>query len=121
MSLEALLNHRCNIYHIVEMMSSPGYGLPGSPSHSYPEEPDITDQICHFGVHGSSFSINQTRPINIEDERTKLTLPLDTDVRLNDLIEDVSSGEKFIAERPVNIRDHHLFVYIKKLGVERQL
>ena len=41
MSLERLLNHTCDIYHAQESAASPGYGLPASPTFSYPEEPDI--------------------------------------------------------------------------------
>ena len=40
MSLENLLDHTCDIYHIREEQQSPGYGLPVSPSFDYPEEPD---------------------------------------------------------------------------------
>ena len=39
MSLEALLNHTCDIYHIQKEGKSPGFGLAASPSFSYPEEP----------------------------------------------------------------------------------
>lgn len=41
MSLENLLNHSCNIYHLQKGGDSPGYGLAASPTFSYPEEPDI--------------------------------------------------------------------------------
>lgn len=121
MSLEALLNHTCDIYHIAEGMDTPGFGLPASPMHEYPIDPDISGQICHFGVHSASISVNQTEPINIEDSRLKLTLPLGVDVRLNDKIVDCDTGIEYIAERPVNIRDHHLYVFIKKVGEERYL
>ena len=53
MSLENLLNHTCDIYHVVEGEKSPGYNLPASPSFSYPEEPDISGQSCHFGVRSA--------------------------------------------------------------------
>ena len=42
MSLEALLDHKCDIYHIREEGKSPGYNLPASPHFSYLEEPDIS-------------------------------------------------------------------------------
>lgn len=50
MSLEDLLDHTCDIYHILKGEASPGYGLPASPAFSYPKEPDIIGQDCHFGV-----------------------------------------------------------------------
>jgi len=55
------------------------------------------------------------------DSRIKLTLPIGTDVRLNDKIVDCGTGLEYTAENPINVRDHHLFVYIKKIGTERHL
>lgn len=121
MSLENLLNHKCNIYHIEEGASSPGYGLPASPSFTYPEEPDISEQSCHFGVRSQAVTVTQTAPANLMDAKIKLTLPIGTDVRLNDKIVDCDTGMEYTAEQPVNVRGHHLFVYIKKIGEERHL
>lgn len=121
MSFESLLDHKCDIYHAIKGESSPGYNLPGSPSFSYAKEPDITEQPCHFGVRSASVSITQTSPVNIEDARTKLNLPIGTDIRLNDKVINCATGEEYTAERPVDIRDHHTFVYIKKIGEERHL
>lgn len=121
MSLENLLNHSCNIYHIQEGQTSPGYGLAASPSFSYPEEPDISGQECHFGVKSQSVTVTQTAPANLMDAKIKLTLPIGTDVRLNDKIVDCATGLEYTAEQPVNIRSHHLFVYIKMIGGQKAL
>ena len=121
MSLENLLNHTCDIYHIKEGEKSPGYGLPSSPSFSYPEEPDISGQSCHFGVRSASITVTQTAPANLMDAKIKLTLPIGTDVRLNAKIVDCATGMEYTAEQPINVRDHHLFVYIKKIDEERHL
>lgn len=121
MSFEALLDHKCDIYHIIEGERSPGYNLPASPSFSYPTEPDIADQACHFGVRSASVTVTQTAPANIMDSRTKLLLPIGTDARLNDKVVNRATGEEYTAEQPVNIREHHLFVYVKKIGEERHL
>lgn len=121
MSLENLLNHTCEIYHVVEGEKSPGYNLPASPSFSYPEEPDISGQSCHFGVRSASITVTQTAPANLMDAKIKLTLPIGTDVRLNDKIVDCATGHEYTAEQPINVRNHHLFVYIKKIDEERHL
>lgn len=113
MSFEALLDHTCDIYHIIGEEKSPGYGLPSSPSFSYPTEPDISAQSCHFGVKSQSVTITQTAPANIMDAKIKLTLPTGTDIRLNDKVVDCTTGLEYTAEQPRNIRGHHLFVYIK--------
>lgn len=114
MSLEALLNHTCDIYHIKKGGKSPGYGLAASPSFDYPEEPDIKGQTCHFSVKTHNATITQTAPANLLESKIKLTLPIGTDVRLNDKIVECATGLEYTAEQPVNVRDHHIFVYIKR-------
>ena len=121
MAFEDFLNHLCDIYHDREEQITPGYGLPASPSFSYPEEPDISEQVCHFGVKSQSVTITQTAPANLMDAKIKLTLPARTDVRLNDRIVDCKTGLEYTAEQPVDVRSHHIFVYVKKVGEERHL
>lgn len=121
MSLEALLNHTCDIYHIQKSQSSPGYGLAASPSFAYPEEPDIAGQTCHFCIKSRNVTITQTAPANLMDAKIKLTLPIGTDVRLNDKIIDCTTGLVYTAEQPVNIRNHHLFVYVKREEAQKPL
>ena len=116
--IEDFFNHKCDIYHINEAEKSPGYGLAGSPSFSYGAEPDVTEQQCHFCVKSQAVSITQHEPMTLMDARIKLVLPAGTDVRLNDKIVNCDTKHEYIAELPNNIRDHHIFVYVKK--VERQ-
>ncbi len=121
MSLENLLNHLCDIYHLQKNQVSPGYGLPASPAFSYPATPDIQGQQCHFGVRSQSVSIIQTAPANLMDAKIKLTLPAGTDVRVNDKIIDCTTGLEYTAEPPVDVRGHHIFVYVKKLERQKPL
>lgn len=114
MSLENLLDHTCDIYHIVKTDASPGWGLPTSPSFSYPNSPDILAVPCHFGVRSQSVSVNQTEPRDMMSASLKLTLPTGTDVRIHDKIVHCETGLEYTAEQPRNIRDHHLFVWVKK-------
>lgn len=121
MSLENLLDHQCDIYHIRQAQDSPGFGLPAAPSFSYPDEPDISGQACHFGVRSRNVTVTQTEPANLMEAKIKLTLPIGTDVRLNDKIVNCETGCEYTAEQPVNIRNHHLFVYIKKTEGQKPL
>lgn len=121
MSLLNLLNHRCDIYHLVEGEASPGYGLAASPSFAYPAVPDVAGQLCHFGVRSQSSSVNQEEPANLLEAKIKLTLPSGVDVRLNDRIVDCASGLEYTTEQPVDVRGHHQFVYIKRKGEQRAL
>lgn len=121
MAFEDFLNHHCNIYHNREEQTSPGYGLAASPSFHYPEEPDIRGQQCHFGVKLRNATVTQTAPANLMDAKIKLALPIGTDVRLNDKIVDCATGLEYTAEQPVNVRNHHIFVYIKRTGGQKAL
>lgn len=121
MSLENLLDHFCDIYHIQEGEDSPGYNLPSAPSFSYSETPDIVGQRCHFGVKSQSVTITQSEPANLMEAKIKLTLPMGTDIRLNDRIVDCSTGFEYTAEQPRNIRNHHIFVYVKRTEKQKPL
>lgn len=121
MAFEDLLDHLCDIYHNREEQKTPGWGLPASPSFSYPEEPDISEQKCHFGVKSQSVTITQTAPANLMDARIKLTFPAGTDVRLGDKIVDCATGLAYTAEQPIDIRGHHVFVHIKRIGGQKAL
>lgn len=121
MSFEKLLDHTCDIYHIIEEERSPGWSLPSSPAFSYPEEPDEAGVKCHFGVRSSNITITQTEPADIMDAYHKLTLPTGTDIRRHDKVVHVETGLEYTAEQPRNIRGHHLFVYVKKKEGQQEL
>lgn len=121
MSLEKLLDHKCDIYHIRKEGKSPGYGLVASPSFNYQDEPDIKEQACHFGVKSAAVTVTQTAPANLMDAKIKLTIPIGTDVRLNDKIVNCGTGLEYTAEQPVNVRNHHMFVYLKKVEGQKAL
>ena len=65
-------------------------------------------------MKSSNVTITQTEPANMMEAKIKLTLPLGTDVRLNDKIVDCASGLEYTAEQPINVRNHHLFVFLKR-------
>ncbi len=121
MSLDNFFDHKCDIYHIRKSKNSPGYGLPASPCFSYYPIPDIKEQICHFGIKSQSVTVTQSSPANIMEAKIKLTLPAGTDIRLNDKIIDCSNSFEYTAEEPHCIRNHHIFVYVKKTREQKPL
>ena len=121
MSLENLLDHKCDIYHLKKSESSVGYNLPSSVSFNYRDSPDLKNVICHFGVESFDSSVEQKNPQNVLKEKIKLTLPIGTDIRINDKVIDCDTGLEYTAERPRNIRDHHIFVYIKRTKEQEAL
>lgn len=114
MAFEKLLDHTCDIYHLKKNNNSIGYGLPDSAGFSYSDKPDIKALKCHFGVESLDTDVTQKNPQNVLHERIKLTLPYGTDIRINDKVVDCASGLEYTAERPRNIRNHHIFVYVSR-------
>lgn len=121
MSIENFFDHKCNIYHLIEDSKSPGYGLPVSPTFSYPEDPDEVNVPCHFAVKSFSHTMQQTQPANEYDAKIKLTLPIGTDIRQNDKIVSLVSGFEYTAMQPRNVRGHHLFVFIQRTDAQKAL
>jgi hypothetical protein len=113
MGFDALLNHTCDIYHIVKDDTSPGFGLPDSPAFSYSGTPDISAMRCHFNLRGA-LRVSQNEPYASLDGRVKLNLPLETDVRINDKIVHLETGYEYVAEAPTRIRNHHIIVYLRR-------
>mgnify|MGYP003571283565 CR=1 FL=1 len=118
MAIADFFDHTCNIYHVTDKETSPGYGLPGSPKFSYPAEPDEKGVACHFGVKNASVNVSQSEPANLMDAKIKLTLPVGTDIRLNDKVVNCSTRLEYTAEQPLNIRGHHLTVVIQRTALQ---
>jgi hypothetical protein len=124
MSFSAMLNHKCDVYHIVKTDKSPGYGLPSSPSFSYPETPDIQDLPCHFNIKSGGLltnSIQQTEPYAVLDGSIKLVLPFGSDIRLNDKIINRENGLEYTAGVPVNVRGHHMYVMLRRTDEQQPI
>lgn len=115
MSIEALFNHRCSIYHLQETTVSPGWGLPGQSEFGYPATPDLKHVPCHFNV-GASTQLVQQEPMNTFLYEGKLNLPAGTDIRANDKIVNEENGLEFTAQFPQDIRGHHMTVTIQRKG-----
>ncbi len=116
--IEDFFDHTCDIYHNVKQTVSRGYGLPDSVGEKlhYPDSPDIEGQACHFGVRTGALAIQlfQQEPQQDIDARLKLTLPIGTDIRANDKVVSRVTGYAYQAEIPRNIRNHHIFVWVKR-------
>ena len=119
--IEDFFDHKCDVYHVQKQQGSPGYGLPEAATYSYGDDPDIAGLPCHFGVKSSSVIVVQQEPQNALDSRIKLTYPAGIGIRINDKIVDCGTGLAYTAELPRNIRDHHQFVYIKRVDAQRPL
>ena len=115
MAIEDFFNHTCNIFHMKDISQKREYGLPDNKVFQYFNVPDIREQPCHFSVKSGTVSTVQREPQKELDARLKLTLPIDTDIRVNDKVVDCESGYEYEAEVPRNIRDHHIVVWIHRV------
>lgn len=112
MSFRSLLTDKCDIYHLVETTTSPGYGLPGETEYSYPDVPDAVDVPCKFTEKNQS--ITQGEPgAEIVHSFGVNFLP-GVDVRLNDKL--VWNGMEFKAQIPRKIKNHHIEVVAIRKG-----
>jgi len=116
MSFDSLLNHKCDIYHIIRIDKSPGFGLAESPAFEYAKTPDVSEEPCHFGHFGAStvFPITQNEPQAVMDAQVKLALPMGADIRLNDKVVDCDTGLEYTAGHPRKVREHHKIVYLRR-------
>ncbi|AZF89424.1 XkdH [Clostridium phage A2] len=111
-SYNKLLNHRCNIYHLLEDPEDPGYGLAHTPSFSYPDEPDMTEVPCHF-KSGTLEKLEYKEPRFKITQEYSVDFAIGTDVRQNDKIVDLETGITYIAKAPRDIRGLKI-----KVGIE---
>lgn len=117
------LNHRCNIYHLREEPVQIGYGIETSEVKTNGREPDEASVWCHFHIRSGSVKIIQNEPYRSAEGDTKLTLPAGTDIRVNDIVENVKTGIRYRADVPKEIYDgHHVTVTLTCLdGLENAL
>lgn len=112
MSFRSLLTDKCNVYHLQEGTTSPGYGLPGESEFKYSETPDLVDMSCKFTEKGQT--ITQGEPgAEIVHSFDVSFLP-GVDVRLNDKL--VWNGMEFKAQIPQKIKNHHIEVAVVRKG-----
>ena len=110
---EDFLNHRCDIFHLVEETQSAGYGIRTGNVLRHEAEPSLTEVPCHFHVQSDFIRIEQNEPYPRLSGEEKLSLPYGTDIRQNDLVRDCQTGHCYRCDIPKNIREHHIVVKIR--------
>lgn len=121
MSIESLLDHKCDIYHLYKEEVKGTYGQPNKIKEYYKEVPDIIDSNCHFSVGRDNISITQSEPQNELSRTFSITLPLGTDIRINDRIIDKFNGLMYKVSIPRKIRNHHMKAELYRYVTERGL
>lgn len=122
MAWEDFFNHTCSIYHASEGEEDMGYGITNNHKFSYPDIPEEkdTDIPCHFHIKSGTYNVVQEDPLNKYGARLKLSLPLGTDIRVNDKVVSGVTGYEYRAEIPRQIQNHHIIVYVNRQGNIRE-
>ncbi len=115
MAIEDFFDHKCDIYHLSGTVQKRKYGLPDTQEYKYSTQPDIKNQPCHFSVKSGNVATVQKEPQRDLEASQKLTLPIGTDIRINDRIVDCATGCEYEAEVPRNIRGHHILVMVHRV------
>jgi hypothetical protein len=122
MAIDNFFNHKCTIFHIAESEKELGYGISNEHDFTYPDnaEENDTDIPCHFHVGTGTWQVSQETPFNQYLARVKLSLPLGTDIRVNDKVVSGETGYAYIAELPRKIQNHHIIVYCNRSGTIKE-
>lgn len=113
--IENFFNHKCDIYHLKENPVDVGFGFDTQDiKYEYESSPSIANLSCHFHSKSLSNTIQQTEPMNNLSIVRKLSLPIGTDVRVNDKVVDCNTGLEYTAQLPVPIQNHHITVVLTR-------
>lgn len=118
---EDFLDSTCNIYHTENKTVDPGYGIRPRVVKTSGKTIDLEAVPCHFHIKvGNTVRVVQREPYSEVDGETKLTLPIGTDIRVNDTVEDCKTGLKYRAGVPHEVHGgHHIVVQIYREGGTR--
>lgn len=113
---EDYLNDTCNIYHLVDEKVNIHYGIKATQVKTPEKEAAEKSIPCHFHIRSNgSLRISQKEPYTVLTGEEKLTLPIGTDVRMNDVIENCRNGVKYRAGLPREIHGgHHIIVTLSR-------
>lgn len=111
------MNHTCNIYHLKNNPVNVGYGILASDVKAEKSKPDEIAVKCHFHIKSSvgSVAVIQNEPYSSVEGQIKLSLPIGTDIRMNDIVEDCRNGLKYRADIPKEVYGaHHIIVNLRR-------
>lgn len=106
MSINNLMDHKCNIHHIIKTSSGGGFGLPAEDKYSYSKDPDILSQPCHFKLN--KLIITDSGPAKSFSSTSHADFPIGTDVRPNDKIVDLETNIVYYCNIPKNLRGNRI-------------
>lgn len=112
MAWEDFLNHRCDIYHLVDAGETGAFGIKAA-QHLVPEEePSEKDVRCHFHIRQNDLTrLVQNEPETSIEGQIKCSIEIGTDIRKNDIVLSHEDGLRYRAGVPRTVaHDHHIIV-----------
>lgn len=112
MAWEDFLNHKCDIYHLVDAGDTGAYGILAAENLVPEEEPSETDVPCHFHISQKDLTqLVQNEPETSIEGQMKLSLIIGTDIRKNDIVYSHEDGLRYRAGIPhIVAKNHHIIV-----------
>lgn len=121
---EDFLNHRCDIYHLVDAGDEGAYGIRAAENLVPEDVPSETDVRCHFHRKtGDLLRLSQNEPETSYDGEVKCSMEIGTDIRENDTVLSHEDGLRYRAGVPkVIAKNHHIIVTLyRESGVKGAL
>lgn len=109
MSYDNMLIHECDIYHLKSREGSGNFGIPDKDVQRethYEDKPDVTNQICYLAE--KSQGLTQAEPNHVIVQTYLAHFPIYANIKINSKV--VWEGLVLKAQKPRNIRDHHIEV-----------
>lgn len=113
---EDFLDHKCDIFHLVDSPNPEAYGIRAMAKRVPAERPSEKGVCCHFHVRNDGLQIAQGEPYSSLQGQVRLSLPIGTDIRENDIVQSWETGLRYRADVPRKIRGHHITVTLRREG-----
>lgn len=113
---EDFFNHTCNIYHLEDESTDIGYGIRATDVKKPQKKADEKEVRCHFYIRSNGVKIVQKEPYSSADGEMKLSLPVGTNIKMNDTVEDCRDGLMYRAGKPMEVHGgHHIIVMLSRM------
>ncbi len=116
MAFEDYLDGNCDIFRAKEEALNAGYGIKQTITKTLQKlEPISTEVPCHFHFGRNNVNLQQQEPYTSLNGTQKVSFGPETDIRINDMIRDNSSGLFYRAGLPRYVHGrHHIVIEVKR-------
>ena len=102
-----MMKDRANIFHQVTTTQVLVPNVDAKVNYSYLSVADIQNQVCQF-IANPQVNVTESQQNREQVDTQIIDFPIGTDVRKNDRVENLDTGEVFVISFVSNRRSHHL-------------